>query len=364
MMPIISIILPTYNGEKYIRKSIDSILNQTFKDWELIIVNDCSTDGTKHIIEEYARQDIRIKVINNDENKKLPNSLNIGFEHSVGEYLTWTSDDNMYCENALHEMFYELEKESKKAMVVANMTIIDKDDDVVDEEITCGNELLLLKNSIGACFLYKRDVLKNIGQYDNSLFLVEDYDYWIRIFRHYGEILHINKFLYKYRRHNESLSIQKQRQVNESLIKLREKHGEYICWKLSSRPDLLFQIVSDNVEKGYQDCKVNSLIANILPMVNPILLGLDDNQIILFGAGKIGRKYIESINKKIECIIDNNNDLDGKTIHGVKIKTTKDLEKYRKDMLILITMSLDKQYDVALQLWRKGFTNYRTWSGA
>ena len=68
-MPKVSIVLPTYNGEEYIRQSIDSIRNQTFEDWELIIVNDYSTDGTSLIIREYEKKDSRIIVIENSENK-------------------------------------------------------------------------------------------------------------------------------------------------------------------------------------------------------------------------------------------------------------------------------------------------------
>ena len=104
MSKLISIILPTYNGEKYIRESIDSILNQTYKNWELIIVNDCSTDQTPTIVDEYATKDSRIKIINNAMNLKLPKSLNIGFKEAKGEYYTWTSDDNIFKPTALEVM--------------------------------------------------------------------------------------------------------------------------------------------------------------------------------------------------------------------------------------------------------------------
>ena len=125
-MPKVSIVLPTYNGEKYIRESIDSILNQTFTDWELIIVNDCSTDNTVNIIQEYAEKDKRIKIINNKKNEKLPNSLNIGFREAIGEYLTWTSDDNVYLNRAIEEMVKFLEENLEYQMVCARMDFIDK----------------------------------------------------------------------------------------------------------------------------------------------------------------------------------------------------------------------------------------------
>src|SRR6266581_3781895 len=80
LQPAISIVLPTYNGSKYIRTSIESCLNQTFTDFELIIVNDCSIDNTASIIEEYAAKDGRIIIIHNAFNKKLPLSLNTVYD--------------------------------------------------------------------------------------------------------------------------------------------------------------------------------------------------------------------------------------------------------------------------------------------
>lgn len=116
-MPRVSIVLPTYNGERYIRASIESILNQTYKDWELIIVNDASIDSTIDIVNEYVQRDSRIRVITNSTNKKLPESLNIGFESTSGEYLTWTSDDNMYKPKAIEFMVNHLDNHSDVDMV-------------------------------------------------------------------------------------------------------------------------------------------------------------------------------------------------------------------------------------------------------
>ena len=95
MQLLVSIILPVYNGEQYLKQAIESVLNQTYTNFELIIVNDCSTDNTAVIIESFVRIDTRIKVINNKENKKLPASLNIGHNIATGDYMTWTSHDNI-----------------------------------------------------------------------------------------------------------------------------------------------------------------------------------------------------------------------------------------------------------------------------
>src|SRR3990170_3452478 len=100
--PKVSIVLPTYNGEKYIRQSIDSCLNQTHENIELIIVDDCSIDNTPEIIKSY--KDSRVKSLRHDQNKFLPHALNTGFSNATGEYLTWTSDDNYYAKEAIEKM--------------------------------------------------------------------------------------------------------------------------------------------------------------------------------------------------------------------------------------------------------------------
>ena len=120
MNPKVSIILPTYNGKKYIRESIDSILKQSFTDWELIVVDDCSTDGTAEILKEYVSEDKRISVVHNEINQKLPRSLNIGFSRARGKYLTWTSDDNRYLPDALKVMVEYLDKNAEAMVVRSN----------------------------------------------------------------------------------------------------------------------------------------------------------------------------------------------------------------------------------------------------
>src|SRR5574344_1693507 len=117
MSELVSIVLPVYNGEKYLAQSIESVLNQTYENIELIIVNDCSTDNSRDIAQKYANKNSGIKIIDNTENKKLPASLNIGFEAANGEYYTWTSDDNYYEPTAIEKMVQYLKTKPTDGMV-------------------------------------------------------------------------------------------------------------------------------------------------------------------------------------------------------------------------------------------------------
>ena len=125
MNELVSIVLPVYNGAKYLRESIDSILAQTYTNWELLILDDCSTDESPAIALEYEQKDPRIHYYRNEHNLRLPRNLNRGFSLARGDYLTWTSDDNRYRTTALERMHTALKNEPAAQFVFASCRIID-----------------------------------------------------------------------------------------------------------------------------------------------------------------------------------------------------------------------------------------------
>lgn len=121
----VTIVLPVYNGEQVLPDAIESVLAQTYQNFELLIVNDCSTDQTEKIIDRYVQRGTRIRKINNVRNLKLPASLNVGFQNATGEYWTWTSDDNKYKPEAIECMVNYLEDNLSCCMVYSDYTAID-----------------------------------------------------------------------------------------------------------------------------------------------------------------------------------------------------------------------------------------------
>jgi len=121
MSKLISIVLPVYNGARFLRESIDSVLNQTYTNWELLILDDCSTDETPSIAQEYAEKDSRIFYYRNERNLRLPGNLNRGFSLAKGDYLTWTSDDNRYRPTALEKMLHAQHIASPKEVFLATI---------------------------------------------------------------------------------------------------------------------------------------------------------------------------------------------------------------------------------------------------
>ena len=264
----VSIILPVYNGEDNISAAIDSVLQQTYTNFELIIVNDCSTDGTFAILEDYLNKDERIKVINNPTNQKLPKSLNIGFYHASGDYYTWTSDDNLYKCDAIEKMVNILEKMTGFDMVYSDFIRIDSEGKELGVSELDEPQGLLVGNIIGACFLYTKSVAERVGEYDVNLFLAEDYDYWLRIMRE-GKIYHLKEKLYYYRQHGGSLTATRQEQIGMQTYRALEKNFlflatystkkkdryafyDQVIWRLRNNPEKQAEI-KDRIERLDRD---------------------------------------------------------------------------------------------------------------
>ena len=226
MNDLISIVLPVYNGAKYLRESIDSILAQTYTNWELLILDDCSTDESPAIAKEYEQLDPRVHYHRNEQNLRLPRNLNRGFSLAKGDYLTWTSDDNRYRPTALERMHTALKSDPAAQFVFASCRIIDGEGREV-EYIMVDRESprrIVGLDSVGACFMYTRKAYEAVGDYDPDLVLVEDFDYWQRICMRFPCVA-IEEILYDYRWHDGALtSTMRKDQFNRNLEKMLLKN--------------------------------------------------------------------------------------------------------------------------------------------
>lgn len=218
---LVSVVLPVYNGENVLASSIKSVLNQSYKNLELIVVNDGSTDKSLEIAESFIQKDRRIKIIN-QENKKLPMALSVGFRRARGEFLTWTSADNVMLPDCIKTLAENLKKYPDTAMVYGNMRLIDKNGRIkrghfwFEKPLFSGNVCFpksadclntFANNTIGAAFMYRRSAAYILGDYSKYKINLEDYDYWMRMnsllkIRHTDQ----EKPLYLYRIHKDSLT--------------------------------------------------------------------------------------------------------------------------------------------------------------
>ena len=355
-MKLVSIVLPVYNGERYIKDAIESILNKTYRNFELIIVDDRSTDQSLEIAKSFQNKDNRIKIILNQENYKLPRSLERGFDIAKGDYLTWTSDDNLYHESAIEKMVKVLEEHSQYDFVYTDMKKID--DKGMDIGSTrSGERDVFLYNCIGACFLYRHSCRGTIGAYDPEMFLVEDYDYWIRISQKY-KIYHLSESLYSYRMHSNSLTMSRMACIGQQLLKLKLKYFDYLYCNVDDdkRDNFIFELlVYDN---GCLDNRLDlkdavARVKNLLPIIEPKSL----KEVYLYGAGAIGQQAIMSLKEtKIIGFIDADVSKIGKSIMGIPIVLLEDIKD--KNIPIIISTDVRTAYSIVKKLREHGFERY------
>ncbi|MGC3976850.1 MAG: glycosyltransferase family A protein [Paludibacteraceae bacterium] len=119
IIPKVSIIVPVYNAGEHLSRCLDSLLNQTLKEIEIILVVDCPTDGSDLLAEKYAEQDTRIRIIKNEKNIHIGFSRNAGIDNARGEYLGFSDDDD-YCETEMFEKLYLCARKNEADIVVSN----------------------------------------------------------------------------------------------------------------------------------------------------------------------------------------------------------------------------------------------------
>ena len=224
--PLVSVVLPTYKRAHLLAQAIRSVLDQTYANLELIVVDDNSPDDTAAVVQSF--DDPRIHYAKNDPNLKLPRALNRGFSLARGDYLTWTSDDNLLAPTAIEKMVDVLSSGNCDFVYADYWLFSEQDPDgrpLAPQHDRLPDNLQLDKgNHIGACFLYTRRLYQSVGEYDPELFLVEDYDYFLRAARQF-HFCHLGEPLYYFRRDDATLYCSRYPEVKASDVLVRFKNG-------------------------------------------------------------------------------------------------------------------------------------------
>lgn len=254
---LVSVVLPVYNGAQLLEFAIVSVLAQTYRPLELIIVDDGSADGAEAVLERYAgRPEVRIFV---QSNQRLPRALTQGFAHARGEFWTWISADNMMGPRQIERMVTKLRAEPGLGMTYADYWVIDERGNPLADRTwrainrrdpatgevhlphTTERLNLIPENFIGPCFLYRGWIGCVLGEYDPAQG-IEDYDYWMRInalfsIRHLGT----EELLYWYRVHANTLSARADEHAIpdkvEALMRTEVARAEYFAKPLALRAD-------------------------------------------------------------------------------------------------------------------------------
>ena len=224
--PLVSVVLPTYKRAHLLAQAMQSVLAQTHANLELIVVDDNSPDDTAAVVASF--HDARIQYVKNVPNLKLPRALNRGFAMARGDYLTWTSDDNLLAPTAIEKMVGVMNQGNCDFVYADYWLFSEQDADgqphAPQHERLPDRLQLEQGNHIGACFLYTRKLYETVGDYDPELFLVEDYDYFLRAARQF-RFCHLAEPLYYFRRDDATLYISRFPEVKASDMLVRFKNG-------------------------------------------------------------------------------------------------------------------------------------------
>lgn len=190
-MPKVSVIIPTYNRARYLKRAIQSVLDQSFQDFEIIVVDDASTDETRETIEAF--QDPRIRYFHHESNRQEAGSRNTGVQNSVGQYIAFLDDDDVWLEQKLSMQVDLLDRNSSKiGAVYSSFLKIDAETEKVLGPWSAekrGDVLDALRedNWIGipSTVLVRRECFEKVGLFDEQVEFGLDYDMWIRIAQYY-----------------------------------------------------------------------------------------------------------------------------------------------------------------------------------
>ncbi len=217
--PLVSVLIPCYNVEKYVEESLYSIINQTYKNIEIIVINDCSTDGTGAILHRIAKTDPRIKIEENQTNLKLIQTLNKGIALCSGEYIARMDADDIALPDRLEKEVAYLEKH-KDHDIVSTLFYAFKSDKPKKKSLHTNplhyNELsayLLFKSGIcHPAVMMRKRVFKELGlRFEQEYLHVEDYALWSKAI-YLTKLANIGEGLLLYRVHKQQVS-----SVNEQL---------------------------------------------------------------------------------------------------------------------------------------------------
>jgi glycosyltransferase involved in cell wall biosynthesis len=232
LLPKVSVLMPVYNGELYLQEAIDSILNQTFRDFELLIIDDCSTDGSVDIAKAYT--DPRVKVIANPYNQGLRVILNQGNRLAKAEYIARMDCDDISLPQRLAKQVEYLDRHPDIAIVGAQSIYIDPRGKIFPNQrmFRCP----LAPSSIGwtasyecpfvhPLVMYRKQILwDKLGGYDESITLAEDFEMWLRLLEHNYQGANLNETLLKYRIHPKSMMNSANTNFKFSIVSPMKKH--------------------------------------------------------------------------------------------------------------------------------------------
>lgn len=219
--------MAVYNNESYLKKAIESVLSQSFKNFEFLIVNDASTDNSFNIIESFAKNDKRIKVINNIKKIGLTKSLNRALRQAQGEYIARMDGDDICFPERLARQFTFMEKNQNIGFCGTAPILIDKNDKKIGKKIHPVKNKDIRRVVLSYCpfihstLMFRRQILEKVGLYNEAFIFAQDYELILRLMSKYKAANLKEPLLYYRVGEEKSISMAKLKQQEYLALKAR-----------------------------------------------------------------------------------------------------------------------------------------------
>ena len=226
--PLVSVITPVYNREKYLVRCIESILEQTYSNFEFLIIDDKSSDNTLEIIKNYQLIDSRIKILENDKNLGATLSFNRGLDICQGKYLARMDSDDISLSDRLEKQVEIFESWGDLEVLGAGAILIDHNENEIGRR-QFPSDFNKIKNILKTgvpvfdpSVMMRTSTLKEINGFDNRLAPADDYHLWLTLFKKKKIISNIDNYLIKYRLHDLNLSkVASREQLRKTFLALK-----------------------------------------------------------------------------------------------------------------------------------------------
>lgn len=413
-MTKISVIMPIYNCEEYLKESINSVLKQTLQEWELLCIDDGSTDKSAEILKEYANADNRIRVFSQDNQGAGP-ARNVGLQHAKGEFVSFLDADDFYLGIDALECMYCTCKEKDVKACGTNLQILRNGeimpDSIFDDvgQAACEQEILEYTDfqfDYGYyCFLFERHILEEHGIYFPPYRRFQDPPFFVRAMHEIGKFCFIDKSLYCYRMPNvsrrfsslklegllkglcDNLSFAKENGLSllfhRTVSRLEDEYGEIICHNIADVENLQLLLKMNEIirDMACVDCEMNSDKMNSGYIIKPLRKILNSiaevenyqkkdfesslvqsNSIYVYGAGKRTADFLvylqhKNMFHKVAGILVTDTENNAKLVEGIAVQSVKEYQ-YREGDIVVIAVSGMYQDEIVTQLETMGIERY------
>jgi len=246
--PIVSVIMPAYNAEKYIEKSIVSILEQTFKEYEFIIIDDCSKDETWTVICDFARKDSRIVALKNTLNLGIAGNRNKGVSLAKGKYVMWQDADDVSMPLRLENQYKFMESNEEVGIVGGFLEFFDDNGSTsirkyAPDDKTLRKNIFRYSPVAQPAAMIRKTCLDEFGEYDLKYPPAEDLDMSFRIGTKY-KFANLQEIVLKYRENLGSATFTRLKTIELNTIEIRRKYSKGYAYKMTCF-DKLYNLIQN-----------------------------------------------------------------------------------------------------------------------